>query len=466
MSSILSIHARQILDSRGIPTIEAEITLEDGKKGHACVPSGASTGRYEAWEKRDGDDSRYHGRGVEQAVQAVRGEISDTVQGMDAYDQRQIDRTLNALDGTKNKSRLGANAILAVSLAVARAAAASQSIPLYRYLGGIRARVLPVPMMNILNGGAHADNPLDLQEFMIMPLSGKGAGKGFAENLRMGVEIFHTLKKLLEEKKLGTTVGDEGGFAPAVRDHAQALELLCEAIERAGYTPLEDVGIALDAAASQFYGKDGKYHLSCEGATHDAASLVEWYGRLVERFPILSIEDAMEEDDEKGWKMLSTALGDKIQLVGDDLFVTDVERLEKGIAKGLGNAILIKPNQIGTLSETIEAIEMAHHHSWRAIVSHRSGDTEDPFIADLAVGSQSSQIKTGAPARSERVAKYNRLLVIEEELGASASYAGYEALAKSAALLGKKGSEKEGTSKKGAEKKEAEKRIGDKKSSG
>ncbi len=445
MGAILSLSAREILDSRAMPTVEAEVVLEDGTKARACVPSGASTGRYEAHEKRDEDQNRYGGRGVLQAVRNVRGEIAATLRGMDACDQRHIDRTLIALDGTDNKARLGANAILSVSLAVARAAAQSKALPLYRYMGGVNAHRLPTPMMNILNGGAHANNGLDIQEFMIMPMRNTKCSPSsdtpnfndglnnnhdddFANALRMGVEVFHALKALLEKKGLSTGAGDEGGFAPAVKSHAHALEMLCTAIENAGYTPMQDIAIALDAAASQFYTKDGLYHLAQEGKTLNREELVDWYRSLIDQFPIVSIEDAMEEDDEKGWTHLSAVLADKIQLVGDDLFVTDVRRLRDGIANGIANAILIKPNQIGTLSETIDAVTMAQSHRYGAIISHRSGETEDDFIADLAVSTGCGQIKTGAPARSERTAKYNRLLMIAEQLSLNGVYAGHGAI--------------------------------------
>jgi enolase len=423
MSAITDIIGREILDSRGNPTVEVDVILEDGAFGRAAVPSGASTGAHEAVELRDGDKARYGGKGVRKAVDAVNGEIFDALGGMDAAGQAKIDETLIALDGTPNKGRLGANAILGVSLAVAKAAAASEGAPLYRYVGGTAARLLPVPMMNILNGGAHADNPIDFQEFMIMPV---GAAS-FAEGLRCGVEIFQTLKAQLKAAGLNTNVGDEGGFAPDLKSAEQALDEVVKAIGKAGYRPGDDVMIALDPAASEFY-KNGAYVYEGEGKTRSKKEQAQYLADLVSRYPIVSIEDGMAEDDFEGWKIVTDLIGGKCQLVGDDLFVTNVERLTKGIKDGLGNSILIKVNQIGTLTETLAAIETAHKAGYTAVMSHRSGETEDSTIADLAVATNCGQIKTGSLARSDRTAKYNQLLRIEEELGAQTRYGGRSVL--------------------------------------
>jgi len=422
MSWIEEIKAREILDSRGNPTVEVEVFLSDGAWGRAAVPSGASTGAYEALELRDGDASRYNGKGVLKAVENIQNVIAGELLGQDALNQRAIDELLIGLDGTPTKSRLGANAILGVSLAVARAAANSVGLPLYRYLGGVEAHILPVPLMNILNGGKHASDSTDLQEFMIVP----AGAPSFAEALRWGSEVYHALKKVLASKGYNTNVGDEGGFAPSLRANEEAVELLLEAIEKAGYKPGEQICLALDSAASEFY-QDGKYVLKKEGRTLSAEEMVEFYAGWVEKYPIISIEDGLAEDDWEGWKLLTERLGGKIQLVGDDLFVTNVERLRKGIELGAANAILIKLNQIGTLTETLEAVKMARDAGWGAIISHRSGETEDTTIAHLAVATGVGQIKTGAPCRSERVAKYNELLRIEEWLGNSAAYAGFGA---------------------------------------
>ncbi|TNE35661.1 MAG: phosphopyruvate hydratase [Alphaproteobacteria bacterium] len=419
MTAILDVFAREILDSRGNPTVEVDVILEDGAMGRAAVPSGASTGAYEAMELRDGGP-RYLGKGVEQAVEAVNGEIFDAVSGLDAEDQVQIDEMMIELDGTENKSRLGANAILGVSLAAAKAAAVAASLPLYRYLGGPSARVLPVPMMNVINGGAHADNPIDFQEFMIMPV---GAVSG-RESIRMGAEIFHTLKKGLQADGHNTNVGDEGGFAPNLSSTNEAIEYLLKAIEGAGYKPGEEVVIALDAASTEFF-KGGKYHLEGEGKVLSSEELVQKYVELTSQYPIISIEDGMAEDDWDGWKMLTDAIGDKVQLVGDDLYVTNPARLAEGIEKGSSNSILIKVNQIGTLTETLQAVDMAHRASFTCVMSHRSGETEDSTIADLAVATNCGQIKTGSLSRSDRLAKYNQLIRIEEDLGSAAAYAGY-----------------------------------------
>jgi enolase len=419
MSAIIDIIGREILDSRGNPTIEVEVELEDGAKGRAAVPSGASTGAHEAVELRDGDKTRYFGKGVRKAADAVNGEIFDAVGGMDAVAQAQIDETMIALDGTPNKSRLGANAILGVSLAVAKAAAASNRMPLYRYIGGPAARLLPVPMMNILNGGVHADNPIDFQEFMIMPI---GAAS-FAEGLRAGVEIFQTLKAALKAAGHNTNVGDEGGFAPNLQSAGEALDLLMEAIEKAGYRAGKDVVLALDPASTEFF-KDGAYRYEGEGKIRSPNEQAKYLSELAARYPIVSIEDGMAEDDFAGWKALTDLIGAKCQLVGDDLFVTNVARLADGIKNGLANSILIKVNQIGTLTETLAAVEMAHKAGYTAVMSHRSGETEDTTIADLAVATNCGQIKTGSLARSDRTAKYNQLLRIEEELGRQAQYAG------------------------------------------
>jgi enolase len=423
MTAIVDIIGREILDSRGNPTVEVDVVLEDGSRGRAAVPSGASTGAHEAVELRDGDEARYQGKGVRKAVDAVNGEIFDAVGGMDAEAQARIDETLIALDGTPNKGRLGANAILGVSLAVAKAAAAANGLPLYRYVGGVAARVLPVPMMNIVNGGVHADNPIDFQEFMIMPV---GAAT-FAEGLRTGAEIFQTLKKALKDAGHNTNVGDEGGFAPDLPSADAALGFVMKAIETAGYSPGSDVVLALDCASTEFF-KNGSYRYEGEGKTRSIDEQVFYLADLVARYPIASIEDGMAEDDFEGWKKLTDTIGSKCQLVGDDLFVTNVARLADGIARGLANAILIKVNQIGSLTETLAAVEMAHKASYTAVMSHRSGETEDATIADLAVATNCGQIKTGSLARSDRTAKYNQLLRIEEELGAQAKYAGRTAL--------------------------------------
>src|ERR1700688_138602 len=419
MTAITDIIGREILDSRGNPTVEVDVVLEDGSRGRAAVPSGASTGAHEAVELRDGDKARYGGKGVTKAVDAVNGEIFDALGGMDAEAQAKIDETLIALDGTPNKARLGANAILGVSLAVAKAAAAAKKAPLYRYVGGTAARTLPVPMMNIVNGGVHADNPIDFQEFMIMPVG----APTFAEGLRMGVEIFQTLKKSLKDAGQNTNVGDEGGFAPNLPDADAALSFVLKAIEQAGYKPGQDVVLALDPAASEFF-KNKKYVYEGEGKTRDRDAQVKYLAELCARFPIASIEDGMAEDDWDGWKLLTETLGAKVQLVGDDIFVTNEKRLREGIAKGVANAILVKVNQIGTLTETLAAVDTAHRAAYRVVMSHRSGETEDTTIADLAVATQCGQIKTGSLARSDRTAKYNQLLRIEQELGKEARYAG------------------------------------------
>jgi len=423
MTAITDIHAREILDSRGNPTIEVDVILESGGFGRAAVPSGASTGAHEAVELRDGDKARYGGKGVLQAVEAVNGEIYDALSGMDAEEQLVLDRTMIELDGTKNKSRLGANAILGVSLAIAKAAAEEAGMPLWRYVGNAYSHVLPVPMMNIINGGAHADNPIDIQEFMIMPVT----APSIADAVRMGAEVFHSLKAALKAAGHNTNVGDEGGFAPALKSTNQALDFVMKAIEDAGYKPGEEIALALDSASTEFF-KDGKYVLAGEKKTLDAKGMVKYYAKLVESYPIVSIEDGMAEDDFEGWKLLTDTLGGKIQLVGDDLFVTNPERLAEGIKGGLANAILIKVNQIGTLSETLEAVEMAHKAGYRAVMSHRSGETEDSTIADLAVATNCGQIKTGSLSRSDRLAKYNQLIRIEEELGPVAAFGGRAAL--------------------------------------
>jgi enolase len=422
MTAIVDICAREILDSRGNPTVEVDVTLEDGSTGRAGVPSGASTGAYEAHELRDGG-ARFGGKGVRKAVENVNGEIFDALSGFDAEDQILIDETLIALDGSENKSRLGANAILGVSLAAAKAAADAAALPLYRYVGGAGARVLPAPMMNIINGGAHADNPIDIQEFMIMPLG----AETFAEALMTGAEIFHALKKGLAEAGHNTNVGDEGGFAPNLKSADEALGFILAAIEKAGYKPGADVVLALDVASTEFY-RNGKYELAGEGRSLDAEAMTKYLADLVARYPIASIEDGMAEDDWDGWRALTQALGKKCQLVGDDLFVTNEKRLVKGVERGCANAILIKVNQIGTLSETLAAVETAHRAGYAAVMSHRSGETEDATIADLAVATNCGQIKTGSLARSDRTAKYNQLLRIEEELGDVARYAGRAAL--------------------------------------
>jgi len=422
MTAILDIHAREILDSRGNPTVEVDVTLESSAFGRAGVPSGASTGKYEALELRDGD-GRYGGKGVANAVDAVNGEIFDLLSGMDADDQVKIDRMMIELDGTPNKARLGANATLGVSLALAKAAADDAGLPLYRYIGGAYARTLPVPMMNIINGGAHADNPVDIQEFMVMPV----AAGSLADGVRIGAEIFQSLKKALQDAGHNTNVGDEGGFAPSVGSTEEALGFVMKAIEAAGYAPGEDVMLALDCAASEFF-KDGKYELAGEGKSLDSDGMVGYLADLVGRYPILSIEDGMDEDDWGGWAALTQELGGKVQLVGDDLFVTNPERLSRGIADGVANSILIKVNQIGTLSETLETVEMAHRAAYTSVTSHRSGETEDATIADLAVATNSGQIKTGSLSRSDRLAKYNQLIRIEEQLGSAALYAGKSVL--------------------------------------
>jgi enolase len=422
MTAITDIIGREILDSRGNPTVEVDVVLEDGSKGRAAVPSGASTGTHEAVELRDGG-KRYLGKGVGKAVAAVNGEIFDAIGGMDAEAQAKIDETLIALDGTPNKGRLGANAILGVSLAVAKAAAAAQGAPLYRYVGGTSARLLPVPMMNILNGGVHADNPLDFQEFMIMPVG----ATSFAEALRMGAEIFHTLRAALKAAGQDTNVGDEGGFAPDLPSADAALDFVMTAIEKAGFAPGKDVALALDPAASEFF-KDGSYRYAGEGKTRSSREQASYLADLASRYPIVSIEDGMAEDDMEGWKMLTELLGEKCQLVGDDVFVTNVTRLSEAIKNGIANSILVKVNQIGTLTEALAAVEMAHKAGYTAVMSHRSGETEDSTIADLAVATNCGQIKTGSLARSDRTAKYNQLLRIEEELGAQAKYAGRTAL--------------------------------------
>jgi enolase len=419
MTAIVDIKGREILDSRGNPTVEVDVTLESGAFGRAAVPSGASTGVHEAVELRDGDKGRFGGKGVGKAVDSVNGEIADAVSGLDAEDQVAIDRTMIELDGTDNKGRLGANAILGVSLAVAKAAADDAGLPLYRYIGGTFASLLPVPMMNIINGGAHADNPIDIQEFMIMPVSADSA----AEGVRLGAEVFQALKKGLKDAGHNTNVGDEGGFAPGLKSTDDALGFIMKAVEAAGYKPGDDVVLALDAASSEFF-KDGKYNLEGEGKVLDAEGMVKYYADLTSRYPIISIEDGMSEDDWDGWKALTDAIGAKVQLVGDDLFVTNPKRLAEGIQKGIGNSILVKVNQIGSLSETLEAVEMAHKAGYTAVLSHRSGETEDSTIADLAVATNCGQIKTGSMSRSDRMAKYNQLIRIEEDLGRAAKYAG------------------------------------------
>ena len=423
MTEIVDILAREILDSRGNPTVEVDVVLEDGAFGRAAVPSGASTGAHEAVEKRDGDKARYLGKGVLGAVDAVNGEIFETLSGFEAEDQRRIDSTLIALDGTANKSRLGANAILGVSLAVAKAAAASSGLELYRYVGGVQARVLPVPLMNIINGGAHADNPIDIQEFMLVP----AGAPTFSEGLRMGAEIFHALKAELKSAGHNTNVGDEGGFAPNLASAEAALAFIMMAGEKAGYKAGRDFWLALDVASTEFF-KDGKYHLEGEGKVLDRAGMVDYLADLAAKFPIVSIEDGCAEDDFEGWAALTSRLGTSCQLVGDDLFVTNPARLSDGIEKGLANSILVKVNQIGTLSETLDAVTMAQRASYTAVMSHRSGETEDATIADLAVATNCGQIKTGSLARSDRLAKYNQLLRIEQELGDQAVYAGLAAL--------------------------------------
>ncbi len=419
MTEIVDIVAREILDSRGNPTVEVDVTLEDGAFGRAAVPSGASTGAHEAVEKRDGDKKRYLGKGVLQAVAAVNGEIADALVGFEAEDQRRLDTAMIELDGTANKSRLGANAILGVSLAAARAAAQAAGMPLYKYVGGVSARVLPVPLMNIINGGAHADNPIDIQEFMIVP----AGADSFSEALRMGAEIFHALKKQLQDAGHNTNVGDEGGFAPNLASAEDALAFIEKAGAAAGYKAGQDFWLALDVASTEFF-KDGKYELHGEGKTLDRGGMVDYLANLAAKFPIVSIEDGCGEDDFEGWKLLTDKLGAKVQLVGDDLFVTNPARLKQGIKDGLANSILVKVNQIGTLSETLDAVDMAHRARYTSVMSHRSGETEDSTIADLAVAANCGQIKTGSLARSDRLAKYNQLLRIEQELGDQAVYAG------------------------------------------
>ncbi len=422
MSSIVDIHARQILDSRGNPTIEAEVFTEDGGFGRAAVPSGASTGIHEALELRDGDKSRYMGKGVLKAVDNVNNIISDALDGMEVLEQNEIDHSMIELDGTDNKGKLGANAMLAVSLACARAAADELGMPLYRYLGGVNANTLPIPMMNILNGGAHADNSIDFQEFMIMPVK----ANSFGDALRMGVEVFHNLKAVLKSKGYSTNVGDEGGFAPEIKSNEEAIETVLEAISKAGYQPGSEICIAMDAAASEFYNADTKLYTfkKSDGKTMESAAMVDYWKTWTSKYPILSIEDGLAEDDWEGWKMLTDAIGRNVQLVGDDLFVTNVKRLSRGINKGIANSILVKVNQIGTLTETIDAIQMATANSYTNIMSHRSGETEDSTISDLCVAMNSGLIKTGSASRSDRMAKYNQLLRIEEELGTSARYLG------------------------------------------
>ncbi len=424
MTAIIDIHAREILDSRGNPTVEVEVLLDDGAAGRFAVPSGASTGRHEAHERRDGDAARYGGKGVLAAVEAVNGEIFDALAGFDADEQEAIDRTLVDLDGTPNKARLGANAVLGVSLAVAKAAAVASEQPLYRYIGGTHARTLPVPMMNVINGGAHANNALDIQEFMIVPVG----AETLAEAVRAGAEVFQALRRQLDEGGHSTAVGDEGGFAPDFKNADAAFGAIAKAIEAAGYRPGDDIALALDAAASEFFA-DGKYELKGEGKTLDAAALTACYEDLAGRYPIVSIEDGMAEDDWDGWQALTAALGSRLQIVGDDIFVTSPARLAEGVAKGVANAILIKINQIGTLSETLETVEKAHRAGYAAVMSHRSGETEDATIADLAVATNCGQIKTGSLSRSDRLAKYNQLMRIEEELARAARYAGRAAFA-------------------------------------
>ncbi len=423
MTAIIDIHARQILDSRGNPTVEVDVLLEDGSFGRAAVPSGASTGAHEAVEKRDGDKNRWGGKGVEQAVESVNDEIADTVIGMDAEDQADLDTAMIELDGTENKGRLGANAILGVSLAAAKAAAEARGLPLYKYVGGVAAHLIPVPMMNIINGGEHADNPIDFQEFMIMPVG----ASSIVEAVRCGSEIFHTLKKALHDKGLATGVGDEGGFAPNIASTTDALDFIMRAVETAGYKPGDDVMLALDCAATEFF-KNGKYDISGENRILSSHEMAEYLADLTRRYPILSIEDGMAEDDFEGWKALTDLIGNKVQLVGDDLFVTNPKRLRQGIKDGLANSLLVKVNQIGTLTETLEAVSMAQRAKYTAVMSHRSGETEDATIADLAVATNCGQIKTGSLARSDRLAKYNQLIRIEEELGDAARYAGRDVL--------------------------------------
>ena len=419
MTAIIDVHAREILDSRGNPTVEVDILLDDGSLGRAAVPSGASTGAHEAVELRDGDQTRYLGKGVTKAIAAVNGEIAETILGFDAEDQRDLDRAMIALDGTPNKARLGANAILGVSLAAAKAAASARGLPLYSYIGGVAAHVLPVPMMNIINGGEHADNPIDFQEFMIVPVG----APTLAEAVRWGAEVFHTLKKGLHDKGLATAVGDEGGFAPNLASTRAALDFIMASIEQAGFKPGTEIALALDCAATEFF-KSGKYEISGEGLSLSPVAMADYLAALCADYPIISIEDGMGEDDFEGWKAVTDKLGKTVQLVGDDLFVTNPERLRMGIGKGLANSLLVKVNQIGTLSETLEAVSIAHRAGYTAVMSHRSGETEDSTIADLAVATNCGQIKTGSLARSDRLAKYNQLIRIEEELGDAAVYAG------------------------------------------
>lgn len=422
MSIITDVYAREVLDSRGNPTVEVEVHLESGGKGRAIVPSGASTGAYEAVELRDGDKGRYLGKGVLQAVENVNTLIAPEIIGLDALDQVAIDRKMIEIDGTPNKGKLGANAILAVSMAAARAAADALDVPLYTYLGGFNSKTLPVPMMNIVNGGEHADNNIDVQEFMVLPVG----AESFKEALRIGAEIFHNLKAVLKDKGLNTAVGDEGGFAPNLGSNEEAITTIISAIERAGYKPGEDVFLGMDVASTEFF-KDGKYHLEGEGRSFTSAEFVDYLASLVDKYPIISIEDGCSEDDWEGWKLLTDKLGDKVQLVGDDLFVTNTERLSSGIEQGVGNSILVKVNQIGTLTETFDAIEMAKRAGYTAVISHRSGESEDSTIADIAVATNAGQIKTGAPSRTDRVAKYNQLLRIEDQLGSTAIYGGKKA---------------------------------------
>jgi len=423
VTAIIDIHGRQILDSRGNPTVEVDVLLEDGSFGRAAVPSGASTGAHEAVEKRDGDASRWGGKGVDDAIEAVNGELVEALIGLDAEDQADLDRAMIELDGTENKGRLGANAILGVSLAAAKAAAEARGMPLYKYVGGVSAHVLPVPMMNIINGGEHADNPIDFQEFMIVPVG----AENIVEAVRCGSEIFHTLKKALHDKGLATGVGDEGGFAPNIASTDEVLGFIMQSIEKAGYTPGDDVMLALDCAATEFY-KNGRYDISGEGKVLESGAMAEYLADLTRRYPIFSIEDGMSEDDWEGWKALTDLIGDTVQLVGDDLFVTNPKRLKRGIEGGYANSLLVKVNQIGTLTETLEAVTMAQRARYTAVMSHRSGETEDATIADLAVATNCGQIKTGSLARSDRLAKYNQLIRIEEELGDAARYAGRDVL--------------------------------------
>ncbi|MCB9066319.1 MAG: phosphopyruvate hydratase [Calditrichia bacterium] len=421
MTDIISVSAREILDSRGNPTVEVDVYLESGAFGRAAVPSGASTGEHEAMELRDGEKDRFLGKGVLKAVQNVNDEIAPEIMGLDATDQIGIDRTLLDLDGTPNKSKMGANAILGVSMAVAKAAADALGLPLYQYLGGVNAKTLPVPMMNILNGGSHADNSVDLQEFMVMPVN----AHSFHESLRMGTEVFHSLKKVLLKKGYSTSVGDEGGFAPNLGSNEEALQVIMEAVEKAGYKPGEDIFFALDVASSELYDKaTGLYHLESEGRKLNAAEMVDFYANLVNKYPIISIEDGMDENDWDGWKLITEKLGKKVQLVGDDLFVTNVQRLSQGIKSGVANSVLVKVNQIGTLTETFDCMQMAHRAGYSTVISHRSGETEDATIADIAVAVNAGQIKTGSASRSDRIAKYNQLLRIEEELGELAVFPG------------------------------------------